>query len=120
VRQAEAARQAELYWTALRQRRAAGEAGVTLSHQQCVALAGRAYRAWASGEPKRETTTAMVHVPVGPIEPGEAAKKWRWEPASDTVSDREPDAWAAAKSVVDGDPENKLGPGGSPLAHRAD
>jgi hypothetical protein len=40
VRQAEAARQAELHWTALRQINA-----VTLSHRQCVALSGKAYQA---------------------------------------------------------------------------
>ncbi len=109
-RQAEAARQSELHWKALRQTKAAGEAGVRLSHQQCVALAGRAYQAWASKEMRRrETTTAMVRLPVQG-KPGEPAKEWRWEPASDT-SDREPEAWTAAASSVDPD---KL----SPLANR--
>jgi hypothetical protein len=53
LRQAQVARQAELHWKALRQTKAAGEAGVALSHQECVALAGRAYRAWASEEARR-------------------------------------------------------------------
>jgi hypothetical protein len=112
VRQAEAARQAELHWTALRQRMT-GQA-VTLSHQQCVALAGRVYRAWASGEPRRETTTAMVRVPVlTGLKPGEAARDGRWEPTGDAVTDREPAAWAALARSLN-DPE-KLSPLGDRL-----
>ena len=72
VRQAEAVRQAELHWKALRQTEP-----VTLSHRHCVALAGRGYQAWASGG--RETTTAMECVPVLG-EPGETAREGRWEP----------------------------------------
>jgi hypothetical protein len=100
VRQAEAARQAELHWTALRQTKAA-----TLSHRQCVALSERAYRAWASGE--RGTTRAMERVPVGRIKTGEAAKEWQWQPTGGATMDAEPKAWAAAAKSVD--PE-RLGP----------
>jgi Phage integrase, N-terminal SAM-like domain len=100
VRQAEAARQAELHWKALRQTRA-----VSLSHRQCVALAGRAYRGWASEE-RRETTTAMERVLTG-LKPGEAATEGRWEPTSAATMDGEPEAWAAAARSVH-DPE-KLG-----------
>src|ERR1700677_410584 len=101
VRQAEAARQAELHWTALRQTKAA-----TLSHRQCVALAGEAYRAWASAV-RRETTTAMERVPVAG-EPGEAAKEWRWQPSSGGVAmmDGEPGVWAGAAKRIDAE---KLG-----------
>jgi site-specific recombinase XerD len=100
LRQAEAARQAELHWTALRQTKP-----VTLSHRQCVALSERAYQAWASGE--RETTTAMERVPVGRIKPGEAAKVWQWQPTGGATMDGEPEAWTAAAKRVD--PE-RLGP----------
>jgi hypothetical protein len=55
LRQAEAARQAELHWKALRQTKA-----VTLSHRQCVALSRQGYQAWASGA--RETTVAVERV----------------------------------------------------------
>jgi integrase len=99
-RQAEAARQAELHWTALRQTKP-----VTLSHRQCVALSERAYQAWATGE--RETTMAMERVPVGRIKPGEAAKVWQWQPTGGATMDGEPEAWAAAAKSVD--PE-RLGP----------
>jgi hypothetical protein len=57
--QAEATRQAELHWKALRQ-----TAPVTLTHRHCVALAGRAYEAWTANS-RRETTTAMEHVLMG-------------------------------------------------------
>jgi hypothetical protein len=90
LRQAEAARRAELHWTALRQTKA-----MTLSHRQCVGLAGRAYQAWASQE-RRETTTAMERVPVGRIEPGEAAKAWQWQATSAVVMESKPAAWATA------------------------
>ena len=101
VRQADAVRQAELYWKALRQNEP-----ITLSHRQCVALAGRAYQAWASGE--RETTTAIERVPVlAGLKPGEPAKAWRFEPAEGGTMDGMPEAWAAAVKSVD-DPE-KLG-----------
>ena len=93
VRQADAVRQAELHWKALRQTEP-----VTLSHRQCVALAGRAYQAWASGE--RETTTAMERVPVVG-EPGETAKEWRWEPSGAVAMDGEPEVWAAAAKRID-------------------
>jgi hypothetical protein len=73
--QAEATRQAELHWKALRQ-----TAPVTLTHRHCVALAGRAYEAWTANS-RRETTTAMEHVPDGEAKPGEAATKHRWQPA---------------------------------------
>ena len=99
LRQAEAARQAELHWKALRQ-----TAPVILTHRQCVALAKLAYEAWTAN-PRRETTTAMVAVPDGPLKPGEAAKGWHWEPARDTT-DAQPEAWAAAARSVD---EDKLG-----------
>jgi hypothetical protein len=99
VRQAEAARQAELHWKALRQVRP-----VTLSHRQCVALAARPYQAWASEE-RREMTTAMVWVPFQG-QPGEPAKEGRWEPAEGETMDGEPNAWGAAVRSVD--PE-KLG-----------
>lgn len=95
LRQAEATRQAELHWKALRQTKA-----VTLSHRQCVAFAGRAYQAWASRD-RRETTTAMVRVPVGALKPGEAAKKWQWEPAESHTIDGEPEVWAAAAAKLD-------------------
>jgi len=101
VRQAEAARQAELHWTALRQINA-----VTLSHRQCVALSGKAYQAWASGG--RETTTAMVRVPVlMGLKPGEGAREGRWEPTGAVTMDAEPEVWAAAAKRID--PE-RLGP----------
>jgi hypothetical protein len=101
VRQAEAVRQAELHWKALRQTKA-----VTLSHRQCVALAGRAYQAWASGE--RETTTAMERVPVlTGLKAGEAARESRWEPTSAAAMEGEPVVWAAAAKRID--PE-RLGP----------
>jgi hypothetical protein len=84
VRQAEAARQAELHWKALRQTKA-----VTLSHRQCVALTGRAYQGWASGE--RETATAMERVPVlTGLKAGEAARESRWEPTSAAAMEGEP------------------------------
>jgi hypothetical protein len=80
VRQAEAARQAELHWTALRQTKA-----VALSHRECVALAGRVYQAWASEE-RRETTAAMERVPVVTgLKPGEAARESRWQPTRPDV-----------------------------------
>jgi hypothetical protein len=95
VRQAEAARQAELHWKALRQTKA-----VTLSHRQCVALAGRAYQGWASGE--RETATAMERVPVlTGLKAGEAARESRWEPTSAAVMEREPGLWATAAKRID-------------------
>ena len=84
VRQAEAVRQAELHWKVLRQTKS-----ITLSHRQCVALAGRAYQAWASEE-RRETTTAMEWVPF-PAKPGEHAKEGRWEPAEGETMDGQPD-----------------------------
>jgi hypothetical protein len=100
LRQAEAARQAELHWKALRQIKA-----VTLSHLQCVALSRQAYQAWASGE--RETTLAVERVPLlTGLRPGEAARDGRWEPTSAVTMDAEPEVWArAARSV---EPE-KLG-----------
>jgi integrase len=100
VRQAEAAREAELHWKALRQTKA-----VTLSHRQCVALSGKAYQAWASGE--RETTAAIERVPVlTGLKPGEAARESRWQPTSAVAMEGESEVWArAARSV---DPE-KLG-----------
>ena len=70
AREAEAAKQAELHWKVLRQTEP-----VTLTHRQCVALAGRAYGGWTA-EPRRETTTAMVRVPIGKVKPGEAPKQW--------------------------------------------
>jgi hypothetical protein len=95
VRQAEAARQAELHWKALRQTKA-----VTLSHRQCVALSGLAYEAWASGE--RETTSAMERVPVlTGLKPGEPTKGWRWEPTGAASMDGEPGVWAAAAKRID-------------------
>ncbi len=104
VRQAGAVRQAELHWKALRQTKPA-----SLTHRQCVALAGRAYHAWASEE-RRETTTAMVWVPLQ-YQPGEPAREGRWELTEGQTMDGESGAWfAAARSV---DPE-KL----SPLADR--
>jgi integrase len=99
LRLAEAASQAELHWKALRQAEP-----VILTHRQCVALARRAYEAWTAN-PRRETTTAMVAVPGGPLKPGEAAKGWRWEPARDTA-DAQPEAWGAAARSVD---EDKVG-----------
>lgn len=49
VRQAEAARQAELHWTALRQTKA-----VTLTHRQCVALSGKAIKRGHPGSERRQ------------------------------------------------------------------
>ena len=80
---------------------------VTLSHRQCVALAGRAYQGWTSGE-RRETTTAMERVPVlAGRSRGRLRREWRWEPTGAATMEGEPDVWAAAAKSVD-DPE-KLG-----------
>jgi site-specific recombinase XerD len=96
VRQAEAVRQAELHWKALRQTKP-----VTLSHRQCVALSGKAYQAWA-GEERRETTTAMERVPVlTGLKPGEAARESRWEPMGAVALEGEPGVWAAAAKGID-------------------
>jgi integrase len=98
VRQAEAARQAELHWKALRQTKA-----VALSHRQCVALAGKVYRGWAS-EQRREATTAMMRVPVvAGLEPGKAATAWRWEPSGHALVDAEAEVWAKAATKLDPD-----------------
>ena len=98
VRQAEAARQAELHWTALRQTKP-----VTLSHRQCVALAGSVYRGWTS-EQRRETTTAMERVPVvASLESGKAATAWRWEPTGHALVDAEAEVWAKAAMKLDPD-----------------
>ena len=101
VRQAAVTARLELYWKALRQ-----DAPIALTHRQCVALAGRAYRAWAS-EPRRETTTGMVRVPIGKPEPGQMAKHWTWVPDDGDAMDGEPGAWAPLAESIE---EEKLGP----------
>jgi hypothetical protein len=94
MRQADVARQAELYWKALRQTKA-----LILSHRQCVALSGQAYQAWASGE--RETTTAMERVPVlTGLKPGEAAREGRREPTGAAAMDGEAKVWSAAAKRI--------------------
>lgn len=99
VRQAMAAAHLERVWKALLQ-----AAPVTLTHEQCVTLAGRAYRAWADGQ--RQRTTGMVRVPLGKAKPGEAVKEWTWQP-DDNPMDGVAGLWdAAAKSLK----EEALGP----------
>ena len=88
---------------------AAADRAPTLTHKQCVALAGRAYQAWAS-EPRSETTTATVWVPVVKnVKPGEAAREGYWEPDEGHTMDGEPEAWAAVAKSVERDLD-KLGP----------
>jgi hypothetical protein len=61
---------------------------------------GPSYQAWASGE--RETTTAMVWVPVlTGLKPGEAAREGCWQPTGAAAMDGEPEVWAAAAKRVD-------------------
>jgi integrase len=69
VRQAAAAAYLENVWRSLRQKEA-----IALTHKQATALAGRLYRAWASGE-GRERTTAVVHTPSGFVVDAETAEE---------------------------------------------
>jgi hypothetical protein len=65
-----------------------------------VALAGRAYQAWASGE--RETTTALVWVPIlTGLKPSEPARQGRWEPAGSNDIDAKAETWRGAAESVD-------------------
>jgi hypothetical protein len=54
-RQAEAAAYLETVWQALRE-----DSPIPLTHRQATALAGRLYRAWASGEGRERTTSVTI------------------------------------------------------------
>ncbi len=83
VRQAALAGYLETVWRALRE-----DSPLPLTHRQATALAGRLYRAWASGE-GRERTIAVVRMPDG-----------EWE-RDDESADDVPDFWEAASRHLD-------------------
>ena len=83
VRQAKLAAYLETVWQALRE-----DSPIPLTHRQATALAGRLYRAWASGE-GREQTTSVIVMPNG---------EWKPDYAS---ADNVPDFWEAAGRHLD-------------------
>ena len=84
VRQAELAAYLEIVWRALRE-----DSLVPLTHRQATALAGRLFRAWASGEGREHTTSVVVDRLNGTGQPGDGS------------ADNVPDFWEFAQRHLD-------------------
>ena len=84
VRHAATAGYLETVWRALRE-----DAPIPLTHREATALAGRLYRAWASGEGREQTTSVIV------MRDGSG-----WTPNCES-GDNIPDFWESAKRHLD-------------------
>lgn len=83
VRQAALVAHMETVWRAFRE-----DAPIPLTHREATALAGRLYRAWASGEGRERTTSVIV------------MRSGEWMPGYESTDDV-PDFWEFARQHLD-------------------